>query len=118
MANANAGSVKPFDQKFLGMAAAWSLRGDRGLGCWFFAITLVESVDAARRIDELLLPGEEGVASRTDFHVQVALLGGASLEGLAASAGNGYFGVFRMNSWFHLLLSLHSGAQAPSTNKP
>ena len=44
------------------------------------------------------------MASRTNFDVQVAFLGRASLEGLAASAANGYFDVFRVNSWFHLIL--------------
>lgn len=74
------------------------------LGRRLFAIAFVEAIDASGRVHEFLLSGEEGVASRTNFHVQVALLGRARFECLAASATDGYFDVFRMNSWFHLLL--------------
>ena len=74
----------------------------RSLG-GFFTVTLVEAIDASGGIDELLFTGEERVASRTDFDVQVTFLGGASLECFAARAGDGYFNVFGMNSWFHLI---------------
>ena len=73
-------------------------------GGGFLAIALVEAIDASSGIDQLLLSGEERMASRTNFDVQIAFLGRASLEGLAASAANGYFDVFRVNSWFHLIL--------------
>ena len=46
----------------------------------FLAVTLVEAIDASSGIDELLFTCEERVASRTNFDVQVAFLGGASLE--------------------------------------
>ena len=72
----------------------------RGLG-GFLAVTLVEAIDASCGIDEFLFTREERVASRTDFDVQVAFLGGAGLERLAARAGDGYFDVFGVNSWFH-----------------
>ena len=75
----------------------------RVLGGWFLAVALVEAIDASRGIDQLLFPGKEWMASRTDFDVQVTFLGGASLEGLAARAGNRDFDVFWMNSWFHLI---------------
>jgi hypothetical protein len=52
------------------------------------------------------------MAGRTDFDVQIAFLGRASFEGLAASAGNGNFDVFWVNSWFHLVLR-HSLSAAP-----
>ena len=94
------------------------LCGSRGLGGWFLAIALVETIDASRGIDQLLLPGKERVASRTDFHVQVALLGGASLERLTASATDCYFDVFWMNSWFHYSLCLPVRPRAALTNKP
>ena len=74
------------------------------LGRRLFAIALVETIDASGRVHEFLLSGEERVASRTNFNVQVALLRRARLKGLAASATHGDFNVFRMNSWFHLLL--------------
>ena len=82
------------------MAAAVS--GVR-LGRWFLAIALVEAIDASRGINQLLFAGEERVASRANFDVQVALLGRAGLECLAASAGNSYIDVFWVNSWFHLV---------------
>jgi len=50
-----------------------------GSGCafggGFLAIAFVEAIDAPGSIDELLFAGEEGVASRANFDVQVALLG-------------------------------------------
>ena len=70
-------------------------------GCRFLAVTFVEAIDASGGIDQFLLTGEERVAGRTDFHVQVALFGGACFERLAAGAGNGYLNVFRVNSRFH-----------------
>ena len=73
-------------------------------GSGFLAIALVEAIDASRGIDQLLFAGKEGVASRTNFDVQIAFLGRASLEGLATSAANGNLDVFWVNSWFHLIL--------------
>ena len=70
-------------------------------GCRFLAVTLIEAIDASGGIDQLLFAGKERVASRTDFYVQVTFAGGAGFEDLAARAGNGYFVVFGMNSWFH-----------------
>ena len=75
------------------------IRG-RSLG-GFLAVTLVEAIDASCGINELLFACKERMASRTDFDVQVTFLGGASLEALAARAGDGYFDVFGVNSWFH-----------------
>jgi hypothetical protein len=74
------------------------------IGSRFLSITLVEAIDASRGIDQLLFAGEERVASRTNFDVQIAFLRRASLESLAASAANGNFDVFWVNSWFHLIL--------------
>jgi len=51
------------------------LCGRRGLGGWFLAVALVEAIDASGGIDQLLFAGEERVASRAYFDVQVALLG-------------------------------------------
>ena len=73
-------------------------------GGWFLAVALVEAIDTSCGIDQLLFSGKEWMASRTDFDVQVTFLGGASFEGLAASAGNCNFDVFWVNSWFHLTL--------------
>ena len=79
------------------------LCGSCAFGGWLLAIALVEAIDASRGIDQLLFAGEERVASRANFDVQVALLGRAGLERLAASAGNSYIDVFWVNSWFHLV---------------
>ena len=73
-------------------------------GSGFLSIALVEAIDASRGIDQLLFAGEERVACRTDFDVQIAFLGRASFERLATSATNGNFDVFWVNSWFHLTL--------------
>jgi hypothetical protein len=75
--------------------------GAFSFGCGFLAVTLVKAIDASRGIDQLLFTRKERVASRTDFYVQVIFLGRACFEGLAASTGNSYFGVFGVNSWFH-----------------
>ena len=40
---------------------------------WFLAVTLIEAIDASRGIDQLLFAGEERVAGRANFDVQVAL---------------------------------------------
>jgi len=88
-----------------------------GSGCvfggGFLAVALVEAIDASCGIDQLLLAGKERVASRTNFDVQVTFLGGASLERLAARAGDGDINVFWVNSWFHLitLSRRHPGPQ-------
>ena len=74
------------------------------IGSGFLSIALVEAIDASSGIDQLLFAGEERMAGRTDFDVQIAFLGRASFEGLAASAGYGNFDVFWVNSWFHLVL--------------
>ena len=63
---------------------------------------LVEFIDAATGIQHFLFSGKERMAGRTYFDVQVALFGGAGLERFAASAADGDFYVFRVNSWFHL----------------
>ena len=79
------------------------LCGSCAFGSGFLAIAFVEAIDASRGIDQLLFAGKEGVASRANFDVQVAFLGRARLKRLAASAGNIYFDVFWVNSWFHLV---------------
>jgi len=79
------------------------LCGGGAFGGWFLAVALVEAIDASRGIDQLLFAGEERVASRANFDVQVALFGGACRERLTASAGNSYIDVFWVNSWFHLV---------------
>lgn len=67
----------------------------------FLAITLIETIYASCCINQLLFAGEEGMARRADFDVQVAILRGASLKAFATRAGDVYFLILRMNFWFH-----------------
>ena len=71
------------------------LRGWRlaGLG-----ILAAEALDAACRVDQFLLAGEEWVAGRTDFYVDVALVGRAGSEIVAARAHNPDFVIVWMNT--------------------
>jgi len=70
---------------------------------WLLAVALVEAIDTSCGIDQFLFTGKKWVTRRADFDVQVTFLGGASLEALAARAGNRDFNVFWMNSWFHFV---------------
>jgi len=72
------------------------------------AIATIESINAPCRINQLLLAGKKRMAGRTNFHVQIVFARGTSLKGLAASAGNCNFLIFRMNSGFHFLITLYS----------
>lgn len=59
-----------------------------------------EFLDAPGGIDELLLPGEEGMASCTDADLQIALRGAGVINGAASASDGGLF-VFRVNICFH-----------------
>ena len=87
------------------------LCGSRAFGSGFLAIALVEAIDTSCGINQFLFSGKERVTRRTNFDVQVTFLGGASLEGLAARAGDGDIDVFWVNSWFHVitLYGRHAG---------
>ena len=65
---------------------------------------LLESLDAAGRIDKLLLAGKERVAIRANFGMD-RLCGAASLKCISAAAVHHHFFVFRMYSFFHLQIS-------------
>ena len=60
----------------------------------------VETVNHAADINELLLPGEERMARRADINIHVAL-GGMRLYNGTASALDGCFFIFGMNSGLH-----------------
>ena len=64
------------------------------------AVLLVELVNTAAGVDQLLLAGVEGVALGADFHGDV-LLGGAGLDDGAASALDGGLLVIGMDSFLH-----------------
>lgn len=66
----------------------------------FDTVSLLEALDATGGIDQLLSAGKEGVASRTDFHLEI-LGSGLSLDHIATGAANFLQLVFRMNSFLH-----------------
>jgi hypothetical protein len=76
------------------------LRGSR-FRWGFLAIAAIETIHAARRVYQLLLAGKKRVARRTNFHVQIVLLGRARFESFATRAGDRYFFIFWVNSGFH-----------------
>lgn len=60
-----------------------------------------EALDATRGVQHFLFAGEERVAVGADFHVDVALMGGASCERVTARAQDAYFVVSGVNSSLH-----------------
>ena len=66
------------------------------------AVLLVELINTAAGIDQLLLAGVEGVALRADLDGDV-LLGGSGLDDLAAGAADGRALVIGMDSFFHVV---------------
>ena len=70
------------------------------------AVFLVEALNAAGAVNQLLLAGVEGVAFGADINGEIAL-GGAGLDDIAASAFNGTNWIIRMSIFFHLLISQH-----------
>ena len=82
------------------------LGGRRAFRWSFLAVALIEAIDASGRVHELLLASKKWVASRANFHMQVAFFGRTSLKRFPASAGNRDFAVCGMNFWFHCSLNL------------
>jgi hypothetical protein len=66
------------------------------------AKTLVEAVDTASGINNFLLTGVERVAGAANVQVDIFALGGVGLDNVTARAGSGHFGVFGMDTGFHL----------------
>ena len=66
------------------------------------AVLLVELINTAAGVDQLLLAGVEGVALRADLDGDV-LLGGSGLDDLAAGAADGRALVIGMDSFFHVV---------------
>jgi hypothetical protein len=79
--------------------------GFRGVA---FRVLAAEALDPAGGVQQLLLAGEEGVAGRTDFDVQVAFVGGASGEIVAAGANHSDFVICGMDSCLHVRGNLDS----------
>ena len=70
------------------------------------AVLLVELVNAAAGVNQLLLAGVEGVALGADFHGDV-LLGRTGLDDSAASALDGGLLVIGMDSFLHFKKAPH-----------
>jgi hypothetical protein len=69
-------------------------------GC--VGVLLGEALDAAGGVNEFLFAGEEGVAARADFDIQlVALDGRTSREIVAAGAVHRYGVIVGVNTGFH-----------------
>ena len=75
------------------------------------AVLLVELINTAAGVDQLLLAGVEGVALRADLDGDV-LLGGAGLDDLAAGAADGRALVIGMDSFFHVVHLMMSCPEA------
>src|SRR5262249_47171789 len=69
-------------------------------------VFLLETLDAARGVYQLLFAGEERMTVRADFHVNV-LLGRSRRPRVAAGANDVTFDVFGMNSFFHFHFSFY-----------
>ena len=67
---------------------------------------LLEAIDATACIDELLLSGKERMALGANFNTDI-LLGGAGLDNITASAGNGSLAIVRMDLFLHLIHLFH-----------
>src|SRR5262249_24352650 len=70
-------------------------------GCFALGVLATEALDTSRGINQLLLAGEEGVAGSADFNRNIAFVGRASGEGVAARAMYANLVVNRMNTGFH-----------------
>ena len=64
------------------------------------AVTLLEAIDTAAGVNELLLAGVVRVALGADFNAQL-LLGGTGDESVAANAGHGNLLILRMDAFLH-----------------
>lgn len=64
------------------------------------AVTLLEAIDTAADVNQLLLAGIERMALGADFNAQL-LLGGTGDEGVAANASHGRLLILRMDTFLH-----------------
>jgi hypothetical protein len=64
-------------------------------------VLLAEFVDAAARVDDLLLAGIERMAVRADFDLQIMTERGTRNERVPAAAGHSRLFVLRVDAGFH-----------------
>ena len=69
--------------------------------CILHAVALLEAIDTAAGVNELLLAGVVRVALGADFNAQL-LLGGTGDESVAANAGHGNLLILRMDAFLHV----------------
>src|SRR5262245_30793409 len=95
----------------LGLGLRSALLGARGGGTrlcargggFLLLVLLAEALHAARRVHQLVLAGEEGVARRADFRAERAARG-TGFDDVAARAGDAGRWVDGMNLGLHVLL--------------
>src|SRR5436305_6438713 len=92
------------------------LLGSCSFGRGLLAIAPVKSIHASRGINQFLLTGEERMAGRANFDVQITFKDVASLKNLASGASHRYFVILRMNSGFHSLLASYRCRQRSQSN--
>src|SRR5215208_7844266 len=90
----------------------------RGRRFGLLAVTLVEAVNAAGRVNQLLLAREERMALRADLDVEVVLLRRARLELVAAGAVDVDLVVVGMNSLLHFSFLSDRRPRAASNKAP
>src|SRR5207253_9185573 len=73
-----------------------------GFSCIALGVLAAEALDAAGGVHELLLAGKERMASGTDFHADVALVGGPGDKCVTAGAMHANFVVAGMDGCFHV----------------
>ena len=69
----------------------------------FLAIATIESIYSSGGVNQLLLAGEKWVTGGANLDVQIIFPRRAGLKSFATCAANGYFFIFGVDSWFHLL---------------
>ncbi len=70
------------------------------------AISPIETIHATRRVNQFLFACKKRMTSRTNLNVQITFARRARLKSFAARARHRDFLIFRMNSGFHLSLTL------------
>jgi hypothetical protein len=66
-----------------------------------FFVFAAETLNPARGVHQFLLAGKERVAIGADFQADIALVGGAGGELVAARAVHAGFVICGMNCWLH-----------------
>ncbi len=90
-----------------------------GLGRFFLGVLAAETLHAAGGVHQLLLAGEEGMATGANFYVDVALVSRAGGKAVAACAHDADFVVSGMNGCLHgLLTSVPNGELFDSKGRP